>query len=1171
MPQHPLQQLVLRIRRSWNRRLALELLAWGIAGGLLTVLLAGSADYSFRSVDRGLRVLLSAALLGGFGWLGWALFRRWRRRRWSEFRASLGLQEAFPQLGDRLASSLEFLRQDESENLAGSVAMRRAVVLETTAAMEQLPVERVGGNPRLANALAAALVMTLLAAGVALWRPQDTLTAIARLAAPWGGHEWPRRHSLEFVNPPRLIARGQPFEVAIVDTQGEIPADTRIEYRYLLDGRRRHDTDLPQRVGDTLVARRDKIMRDFEFRATGGDHHSMPWHPIEVVDPPSLDTLEIVVHPPTYSGLAPSPLGGLSRVLAGSSLSLEGDSPAPLRAARLVVDGDEELPLELTSPTQVRLPAGVWRASLPAGAERLVQVDVRLTGTNDLQGTAAPQRFRVIADAPPEVGWREPAADLLVLPTAVIPVTADARDDLAIAKGELRIHVSRPTASGEESSGEEPGRAESTPMIIPLYSLEAPPPLATLPATGVRLDERQFHTELRLADHELQPGNVVTISVVATDFRGGEGGGTNERRLTIISASELESRLASLRTEILRLLEQALAEQRTTRQQSSELVATPPADSAAERTRIDQFARARVQQQKIQTILAGPRDSVVQLTDALRQQTLVNQLDRPELLSQLDVIQQAIGTLVKNPLPVAEQLLTDMRKELEAVAGETPPANRSLAKSGQELETAQREIIETLERLVEQVAEWADADRFLRELARLETLERELAAATAAAAVRQAQAKAQRSELPQEELSRLATQQSEATRRVEKLLESMRQMSGDSSLESEFANRLADAVQQADRNQLTRSMADAARQAEQGQLGRAADAEQSAADQLAELLDLLKNDTPTDPEKLASELRKLQGELAQRQRDLEQSAEKSDRQRQDLADQLNRLARKLERMTASAASQSTQQAASQAAPQQGETEEQKEQQQQQAEQKLAEAQRQLAERLNELEQQRQQRLLERLAVVLEQLIPEQQQVLEETLRLQDSQNEPTAEADKNAFRDVAGKQIDLADQLSRAIADLAARAVFQLSLRGAEGDMRQAATSLGQEDPGHLTQQLELAALARMRHVLDVLREPPPTPDEPQENEGGEGNQGEQGEQQPPIIELAEAKMLRWLQVELNGRTRLYEADLADNPQQKAAKLEVARRLADEQQQLEQLVREMIERRSSPEHKLESL
>jgi hypothetical protein len=62
------------------------------------------------------------------------------------------------------------------------------------------------------------------------------------------------------------------------------------------------------------------------------------------------------------------------------------------------------------------------------------------------------------------------------------------------------------------------------------------------------------------------------------------------------------------------------------------------------------------------------------------------------------------------------------------------------------------------------------------------------------------------------------------------------------------------------------------------------------------------------------------------------------------------------------------------------------------------------------------------------------------------------------------------------------------------------------------------------------------------------------------LIELAEAKMLRWLQTDLNSRTRLFEADLADNSQAAAQKREAASRLAAEQQQLEELVREMMRR-----------
>lgn len=1168
MPQHPLQQIVSRIRRSWNRQVALELIAWSVAAILLLVFIAAGIDYAFRFIDRGLRWLLSATLLAGLAWIGWTMWQRWRQRRWSLLHTASAIQNAFPQLGDRLASSLEFLVQDESEGAEGSAALRRAVVLETTAAIERRPVNQVAKNSHFATALAIGTVVALLAGGLALWRPHDVQTAIARLAVPWNNVEWPRRHTLEFVDPPTLIARGQPFEVALVDTQGNLPDDTRIEYRYLIDGRRHTDIESMQRVGDTMVARRDKISRDFEFRAMGGDHRSMPWQQVEVIDPPTLSTIEIAVHPPAYSGLAPAPLAGHSRLLAGSSLAMTGTSASPLKAAWIEVDGGKSLPLELSSPTILELPAGRWQASLQEGTERLVDLTIHLTGENGLSGVLTTHRLRVVADPAPQVTWQEPGSDLHVLPTAVVPVTARVADNLAIATGELRIEVTGPlTADGA-------GPSESTPRAISLYELNSPPTLEQLPATGAHLDERQFQTELPLADYQLEPGSVVSLMVVATDFQPSEGRATAPRRLTIISSTELEARLAARQAEILRLLEQALGHQRTTREQSLDIIASRPPDTAAERLRIDQLARGRSQQQKVQAILTGPRDSVRQLVSALREQVEVNRLDRPELLSRLDSIVGAIQQLEQAPLPEAEQLLTDIRKELESVAGDTPPAHPSLAGSAERLEAAQVEIIETLQRLVEQVAEWSDADRFLRELARLEEAQRELAAATAAAAIRQAQARAQGGELPQEEVNRLVARQQEAARDVEKLLEAMRQMATDSALESDFAGRLADAVEQADRSQLTRNMASAARQADQGQLGRAANTQQSAAEQLAELLDLLRDRSPTDPEQLADELRKLQAELAQAQRVLEQAEGASDQERQDLANQLNRLARKLDRMTASAASQNTQQAATQTSPRPGESAQQQEQQRQAAQQNLADAQRQLAQRIAEVEQQQQQRLLERLAVVLEALIPVQQQLLEETLQWEDALNAADEPPQANIAEQLSKDQVTIADQLASAINDLAARAVFQLSLRGAEGDMRQAATSLQRGDPGRLTQQLELAALARLRHVLEVLREPPPTPDNAEENEGGEGNQGgqeEQEDQPPPIIELAEAKMLRWLQVELNSRTRLYEADLADNPQQRVEKQEVARRLAEEQRQLEELVREMLQRRESPERQLENL
>ncbi len=196
------------------------------------------------------------------------------------------------------------------------------------------------------------------------------------------------------------------------------------------------------------------------------------------------------------------------------------------------------------------------------------------------------------------------------------------------------------------------------------------------------------------------------------------------------------------------------------------------------------------------------------------------------------------------------------------------------------------------------------------------------------------------------------------------------------------------------------------------------------------------------------------------------------------------------------------------------------------------------------------------------MIPRQQHTLEQTLKLElvrESQGEWGATEQERAAK-LSSTEAKLTDELTEAMADVERRAVFQLALGGAAADMRQAAPALGEFETGRMTQSLELSALTRMKHVLDILREPPPAaPKGEQPPSGGGGGEGNQP-QRPPLIELAEAKMLRWLQLDLNNRTRLFEADIADNSSQAAEKREAARRLANEQQSLEELVREMMRR-----------
>ncbi|MEM1303793.1 MAG: hypothetical protein AAGG46_02795, partial [Planctomycetota bacterium] len=122
-------------------------------------------------------------------------------------------------------------------------------------------------------------------------------------------------------------------------------------------------------------------------------------------------------------------------------------------------------------------------------------------------------------------------------------------------------------------------------------------------------------------------------------------------------------------------------------------------------------------------------------------------------------------------------------------------------------------------------------------------------------------------------------------------------------------------------------------------------------------------------------------------------------------------------------------------------------------------------------------------------------------------------------------------------------------------------------DPGRATQQHELAAIERLKHIADALTPTPPDDQEqpPSEGQGGGGQQGQPRE--PPPFDVAELKMLRLLQLDLNARTRRFEAENAagrlasDAPRD--ATLDAARALADEQRRLADLVQELLDRNNT--------
>ncbi|MDX1963782.1 MAG: hypothetical protein SFX18_11550 [Pirellulales bacterium] len=315
--------------------------------GLWGLLAAGDAVVQPR--DAGLRwilfflALLAAGMVGSWG------VRAWRQLGADPLLLARLIEKKYPKYRDRLTSAVEFLLADETAEQGSSPALRRHVVLNTAAELQDFQWKSLLDYRPLRRAMAGCCALfTLL--GLISWRwPTETRLATERLLAPWSALDWPRAHRLALRQPVNQVVRGSAFEVDIYNQEGDLPDDLQIVYRWRTPrGQMRSETQsIPWRPGSALV-RREQVLVPFEFRVFGGDDDTMPWQSVRVIDPARVTDFTIIVHPPAYTGWPAYPSGPQVVALAGSALTIQGRADQPLLSA-VVVTGDARIPLRLGS------------------------------------------------------------------------------------------------------------------------------------------------------------------------------------------------------------------------------------------------------------------------------------------------------------------------------------------------------------------------------------------------------------------------------------------------------------------------------------------------------------------------------------------------------------------------------------------------------------------------------------------------------------------------------------------------------------------------------------------------------------------------------------------------------------------------------------------------------
>jgi len=1154
------------VRRGARRIVWLHAWGWLIATVLLAAIAAALVDFLLRPNDVVMRSLLSLAVVAVVIWGAkrW-LWPAWRYRP-SLLETSQRIELRWPKLGGRLSSSIEFLTQSENEATSGSVALRRRVIAEAEAVAADVDfAASLNTQPQRTGFAASAVVAGLLVVLIATsW--QVVAIGAARLAMPWSALAWPRWNHLRFDDAPPQLARGDDLELVVIDEDQRLPESVMLHARYDDGETLLHEMKL---LDGRMVHRLENVNRGFRYRAYGGDDETMSWQRLEVVEPLQVAELKIIVHPPEYAGSPWEASGSVFTTLEGSRLAIRGRADQPLVSARVKREGASEF-VDLTiaadglSFSLAADAAGAWQPK-KSGAYTLQLTSVEEVKTDE----AHRWDIRLTPDSPPTVAVASPSDGSYATPNALLPIAGTAKDDLAVAAVSLRFL--RPGLSDEQAETVVLWKAKSNPLM-------ASQKKGTV--TGGQSHSIDGEWDLQTV-FGIQPGDVLSWFVEAADFRP-QTGQTTAARLTIISSEGMQERLVQRQASALSQLAEALNLQRETRTQVGTLeVQWTEVGQWRARDR-DLLHSAELHQRQVQTLVGRSATGAATILAGILHDLQVNRLELPEMAARCQEILAVLDRLEADRLPAVAMQFAELLREARQETSGSGETKSYLTTLGRE----QEEIAETLETVLGKLAEWDSFQRIRRDLAQIRDDQRSLTASSQqlqAQIVSGGDVDSQR----QADGRQLGRQQGELVRRFEKLIQRLGEFADHPETEQAPAQKAKQVVETAGKLAITARMRESARAADDLKLGQSLQTQQEVDRALGELLDALAGRLESDDDRAIQQLRDLAASLATLEREQGKLAEEFAKQPGDeelqrledeqrkLADQTGELAKKLDKNQASDAAGAAQDAAGSmkqaAEAAKGNQPAEASQQSRDAQKKLQEARRSVNDQIA----QRQADLLREQMARLEQhingLVVRQEAAQREAKRLlglKKQQKDQLTEAQTTSVGDLSVEQEALAVEARTLGQGPQMPAAFSLQLQWTGDDMSTAASRLRDLKLDDATLAAQQSALDRLQLILEALR----SASQAGNNNSEESPMGEESPMPPPaddapppdIHDLAEVKLLRGMQADINRRTMELESQRKPDGSLPPLVAEQLAQVAEEQGRVAELAMKLVQSLGRP-------
>lgn len=660
---------------------------------------------------------------------------------------ALTLGRLTPDYRDRLASAVAYLDRGAD----GAPALWDRVLTNTVRSAARVPPSRAVSARRPLRSTMVSLALIAATVGAYVLAPAMLEIGWQRFTVPFGPTAWPRRVEIEPLTGDATVAFGESVTIEMRLKRGDNEA-----LRGFLTARSPHAGDasdvrrvMMRRDADGVYRRRLEGMRaDLTYGLSAGDDNTVdrPFH-IRVVHRPAVKSARFVFSPPAYAGGAAHAVRSLDDARASAvrgsraRLELVVTKPPAIRT-----DGTSEAELVFDDGRSMRLdndPDDATALFTEFTAVASLTFRVRMLDRDGLESrNGATYRLDVRPDAAPSVEFLRPTGSVEATPTGRVDLAVTAGDDFGIESLLLTTSI-----HGAEH------------VVADLLESET---------AGPSSDRRRLDAshEWDLSELHLSPGDALEcVAVVRDNYRSGDETHppvrSNPVRIQIISESALASSLgqdliAAKRglLDMLAAVESALAE--------TQSVAAGPAGGHP----LDDRGRAAIEgvANDLQRTTVEGR-SIQRRMKAMVRRAAQNRAERLDAAQQATRLSQRIRRLTTGPLARAVTSLTRATESREAGrqdSGLSASADR------------QREVADAIREMVREIDQWNDFDAVARKVRDL--LDRQEALARDVDRLGRTTAGRSREQLepgPRMDLTRAAAGQTQLGRESADLLEKM--------------------------------------------------------------------------------------------------------------------------------------------------------------------------------------------------------------------------------------------------------------------------------------------------------------------------------------------------------------------------------------------------------------